>query len=148
MNECEICGNEIEAGALSCRFCGSQQTMRRGPAARRERVRTINIKAGHPSVEEGLTRLESELLRARQAGVRIVRVIHGWGSGGKGGALRDACRQFLARKAGARQIATYVAGDDYSPASRTARDLMARCPELRNDERTDTRNPGITLVAL
>jgi hypothetical protein len=101
-----------------------------------------------PSVENGLARLESDLVRAKQSGVRVVRVIHGWGSTGKGGALRDACRAFLKRKLTARQIANVIHGEDYSRTTNAGRDIMNRCPELRGSERSDSQNPGITLVEL
>ena len=69
-------------------------TFRREPVVR---VRTINIESGMPTVEEGRGRLERKLDDARQRGVRVVRVIHGWGSSGKGGQLRSACRALLHR---------------------------------------------------
>lgn len=147
MKDCEICGNEIAVTAATCPFCGSAQ--RAGSVAGpRQRMRTINIEAGHPTVEEGLDRLRADLALARAAGVRVARVIHGWGSSGTGGKLRDACRALLRRELGARRLRTVIAGDDYSRGAVAARDLMRRCPELKPGERSDTGNPGITLVEL
>ena len=131
--------------SMVCRFCGSHQRARMGVGPR-ERLRTVNIEAGMPSVEAGLARLEGDLARARQSGVRVVRVIHGWGSKGTGGALRDACRALLRRKLTARQITNVVHGEDYSRTSNAGRNLLSRCPELRGSERSDSQNPGITFV--
>jgi hypothetical protein len=147
MKYCDTCGNEIPEKLTTCRFCGSYQ--RAGtPAGSRERLRTVNIEAGMPSVEEGIARLEGELMRARQSGVRVVRVIHGWGSTGTGGILRDACRAFLKRKLAVRQITNVIHGEDYSRTTNAGRDLMNRCPELKGSERSDSQNPGITFVEL
>ncbi|MGD0621760.1 MAG: Smr/MutS family protein [Thermacetogeniaceae bacterium] len=145
MKNCDTCGNEMPEMSMSCRFCGSHQRERTRTGSR-ERLRTVNIEAGMPSVEDGLARLEGDLVRAKQSGVRVVRVIHGWGSTGTGGALRDACRAFLKRKLTALQIANVIHGEDYSRATSAGRDLMNRCPELRGSERSDSQNPGITFV--
>jgi hypothetical protein len=109
---------------------------------------TANVEAGMPSVDEGIKRLDGELRRAKQSGVRVVRVIHGWGSTGTGGALHDACRAFLKRKLATRQIANVIYGEDYSRTTNAGRELMDRCPELRGSERSDSQNPGITFVVL
>jgi len=101
-----------------------------------------------PSVEEGIARLEGELMRARQSGVRVVRVIHGWGSTGTGGILREACRVFLKRKLAVRQVANIIYGEDYSKTTNAGRELMNHCPELKGCERSDSQNPGITFVEL
>jgi hypothetical protein len=145
MKNCGTCGNEIPDISLICRFCGSHQRARMN-AGPHERLRTVNIEAGMPSVDEGLRRLEGELMRARQSGIRVVRVIHGWGSTGTGGALRDACRAFLKGKLVTRQIANIIHGEDYSRTTNAGRDLMNRCAELRSSERSDNQNPGITFV--
>ena len=128
-----------------CRFCNSPQSAQSKPGSR-ERLRTIDVKAGMPLVEEGLARLERDLTRAMQAGVRVVRVIHGYGSTGKGGKLRDACRVFLRRMLKAGQITSVLPGEEYSRATNLGRNLMSRCPDLRNSERSDSQNPGITFV--
>jgi len=145
MKNCATCGNEIPDPSLTCHFCGAHQRARQH-AEPHERLRTVNIEAGMPSVDEGLQRLEGELARARQFGIRVVRVIHGWGSTGTGGSLRDACRASLKRKLAARQIANLVYGEDYSRTTNAGRDLMGRFSELRSSERSDNQNPGITFV--
>lgn len=147
IKNCVRCGNEIPDIATSCHFCGSRQGARK-QTGQYERLRTANIEAGMPSVEEGIARLEGELVRARQSGVRVLRVIHGWGSTGTGGALRDACRAFLKRKLSSRQIAAILYGDDYYPSTDEGQELMNRCPELRNSIRSDNHNPGITFIVL
>ena len=91
---------------------------------------------------------EGDIMRAKQAGIRVVRVIHGWGSTGTGGKLRDACRAFLQRQLAAKRIRSIVHGDDYSRSAVSARELMSRWPDLKASERSDTNNPGITFVEL
>ena len=149
IRDCERCGNEIPAAAASCRFCGAPQQgrpgRRRGP---REPVYTVNIESGLPPVEEGLERLKTGLLLARHNGAKIVRVIHGYGSGGTGGKLREACRAFLRQAKAARQIKDFVPGEEYGGSGGSGQGLIKRCAALRHSERSDCGNPGITLVEL
>ena len=130
---------------MVCRYCNAQQSAR-ATTVSRGRLRTIDMEAGMPLVEEGLARLEKELARAMQAGVAVVRVIHGYGSTGKGGKLRDACRTYLSRMRKSGKIRAFLRGEDYSKTTNLGRNLMSRCPELRASERSDRQNPGITFV--
>lgn len=148
MKECDTCGNEISDGCMLCQFCGSRQAPSVRVATPREPVRTINVEDGMPTVDQALARLERDLQYARQSGARVVRVIHGWGSSGTGGRLRVACRAFLDRELAAGHIRRVIVGDDYSRAANLGQDLQRRCRDLRDSERTDRHNPGITFVEL
>ncbi len=147
MKDCDTCGNELPDLAVTCRFCGARQAESARPLPR-EKVRTACIKDGLPTVDQGLARLQAELATARSGGARVLRVVHGYGSSGKGGALKDACRAFLARELRAGRIRAFVPGESYSRATVAGRDLMGKWPELKAAERTDSGNPGITLVDL
>lgn len=50
-------------------------------------MRTLNLEAGFPSVDDAQRRLLAEMQSARQDGLRVLKVIHGWGSSGEGGKL-------------------------------------------------------------
>ncbi len=77
-----------------------------------------------------------------------MRVIHGWGSTGSGGKLRNECRAYLRRQLAAKRIKAIVHGEDYSRATVSGREMMARWPDLETSERSDSNNPGITFVQL
>jgi hypothetical protein len=53
---------------------------------------TLNLKEGFPTVDDARRRLLSEMQSARARGVRVIKVIHGWGSSGEGGKLGPAIR--------------------------------------------------------
>ncbi len=146
MKICNRCGNEIDQMESRCCFCGCRQRCR--AAVTGGHIPSFNIKNGLPAVEEGLSRLDKELMSARRAGVALIRIIHGWGSGGSGGKLRDACRKSLTHKKDTRQIKSFLAGEQYSRKTVAGKKLMRRYPGLLPDERTDSNNPGITLVEL
>ncbi|MEM7391552.1 MAG: Smr/MutS family protein [Verrucomicrobiota bacterium] len=109
---------------------------------------TANLKEDHPTVEQALARLESVLATERQRGVRLVRIIHGWGSSGHPGKIKAAVLQQLHVYRHQNRIKDFVPGDDYSDHSRSGQILLAAHPKLRDSLRTDRNNPGITFVAL
>jgi DNA-nicking Smr family endonuclease len=111
-------------------------------------VRTVNLKEGMPAVSEGLARLEKELLQARDSGVGLLRIIHGYGSGGIGGSLKAACRRCLREMLDRRQVKSILPGEEYSAAGGAGSQLVNRYPALKESRRTDEGNPGITFVEL
>ncbi len=95
-----------------------------------------------------MRKLNSKLSLAIAQNVRVVRIIHGYGSSGRGGKIRDACRRALASMVDNNQVLAMICGEDHSAASLTSQDLIRRIPELKSSTRTDADNPGITLVEL
>ncbi len=149
MKLCDVCGNEISVSSGQCQFCGAQQRRLKTRGTRsKESIRTVFLEAGLPSVPEGCRRLEAELFKARKDGVRLLRVIHGWGSGGSEGKLREGCRVYLNRKKAEGWVKLLLRGEDYSRNSSDGRQLMNRYPELLKYEREDSKNPGITIIVI
>ena len=147
MKTCDVCGEVIAPGSAVCPFCESPQ--RPDPAGRAAGppVRDLDVEAGLPTVAEALRRLEAQLDRARAEGVRVVRVIHGWGSAaGGGGKIRAAARQWLRGQLAQRRIRAMLLGDHYTHTRPEGRDFLRRHPALRATERTDRDNPGIAFV--
>ena len=147
MKPCDVCGEPIAPGSAVCPYCEAPQAPAAGARAAGPAVRNVDIEAGLPTVAEALRRLEAQLDRARADGVRVVRVVHGWGSRqGGGGKIRPAVRQWLQGQLDARRIRAVLPGDRYVPARPDGRDFLRRHPALRDSERSDRENPGITFV--
>lgn len=147
MKTCEVCGESIAPVSSLCPYCESPQ--KPGPRAPNAGppLRTVDVEAGLPSVDEALRRLEAQLERARADGVRLVRVVHGWGSStGGGGKIRAASRQWLLNRLDRGLVRSVLFGDHFSHASPEGRDLLRRHPLLASSERTDRHNPGISFV--
>ncbi len=149
MKTCSTCGNEIPDDEWQCRYCDNYQEPER--SSRRtggEKIKTINLKKGMPFVDEALDTLSLELDLARSQGVKVLRVIHGYGSSGTGGKIKQAVIQELASLSRARRVHAYVVGDRYSEDTNQGRDLLSRFPGLRSTLVSDRHNPGITFVQL
>ena len=50
-------------------------------------TRVINLEEGLPRVENAIFKLKLELSTLKRSGVKNVKIIHGYGSGGSGGAI-------------------------------------------------------------
>ncbi|MGO9274856.1 MAG: hypothetical protein ACLQOO_32280 [Terriglobia bacterium] len=109
-------------------------------------ARVVNLENGLPTVEEGRRQLLEEVKRAKQNGGAVLKVIHGYGSSGTGGTLREGVRKslLLRRKEGA--IQAYVWGEKWDAFDETARLILDRCPDLRRDPDLARGNPGITII--
>jgi len=110
--------------------------------------KVVNLEAGRPFVEAALRKLALELANGRQQNLRVLTVIHGYGSSGKGGAIKVECRKVLEYLKGKGEINTFIAGEDFRQRSGPTRDLLRRFPLLADNVHLNKGNPGITLVVL
>lgn len=110
--------------------------------------RTVNLEAGRPVVEVALRLLERVIDDGLRNGVTVITLIHGYGSSGKGGAIRDECRKMLEFMRHRKVIDDYLPGEDFSKKSGKSRALLQRYPALARNKNLGKNNPGITLVFL
>ena len=111
-------------------------------------VREVDLKSDWPTAAEALRRLETEVARARRDRVRALKLIHGYGSTGVGGAIRQAVRAWLDRQGKARRLKAVVPGEEWSIFDAPSRQLLEACPDLARDPDLENYNPGITFVLL
>ena len=109
---------------------------------------TLNLKEGFPTLDDARRRLLSEMQSAQARGVRVIKVIHGWGSSGEGGKLGPAIRKSLRLRVKEGKANLVVPGERFSSDTNEGRGLVQRHPALRNDRDYNRANPGITLVEL
>ena len=147
MTVCQVCGNEIERGRPACRFCGSRQEGESQPGRAPFLKKAVNLKRGRPIVEIALGRLAVEIENARNEGVTVLVLVHGYGSSGKGGIIREECRKLLEHMRRHKEINDFVPGDG-GIKSGPVKALFRRYPHLRHDRELAAPNPGITTVVL
>jgi hypothetical protein len=111
-------------------------------------LRTINLEAGLPTLEDARRYLIGQIETARNDGIRLLKVIHGYGSSGAGGVLCTGIRKSLRLRVKEGKALTVIPGERFSSDSVEARTLVARYPALRRDHDFNRANPGITIVEL
>src|SRR5438034_2269919 len=107
-------------------------------------IRTYNVEAGLPTLDDARRSVIAEIKRARREGVKVLKVIHGYGSSGKGGVLRVGLRRSFGLRKKEGVIKDFIAGEDFSIFNRTVLALLESVPELRGDPELDATNEGIT----
>jgi DNA-nicking Smr family endonuclease len=124
--------------------CLKLRVMSRKPAA----IKIIDLEDGMPKVEEARLRMEHELHVAKRQGYAAVKLIHGYGSSGVGGALRIELQKELARLAGAGTVQAFIAGENWRLSDEATWPLLQRYPEWKQDRDLGKGNKGITVVLL
>ena len=109
-------------------------------------MKELNLEHGMPTVDTALRWLESELDAARKMRRPALKLIHGYGSSGRGGKIRTACRGYLREQAEAGRVRLVIRGEDFSIFSEETRRSFVLCAQLRGDRDLDRENRGVTFV--
>jgi hypothetical protein len=144
---CDICGNEVAQPLSGCPFCGATGSLSQ-PRSPLVRHRVVNLEKGMPLVDQALARLNTELESARLQGIAVLILIHGYGSSGKGGAIREEVRRQLVYLQQHNGIREMLPGEQCTKKSALFRQLLKRFPFLQTHFAANRGNPGITLVVL
>lgn len=142
---CEVCGNSIQPTESTCPFCQTPCVVLAKQAGGTLH-RIINLEKGMPLVEQALERLRNELFVSKRQGIKVITLIHGYGSSGKGGGIRREVRQYLRYLQHQHQINDMIPGEDFSRNSGRGRQLLRRFPFLADHRDLNRANPGVTLV--
>ena len=94
-----------------------------------------NIEKYMPTVYQAEILVKNNLETYRRQGIKAFKIIHGYGSTGKGGALRTGIRNYLDQLKGAKIIADYIPGEDWSAFNETTRKVL----DLDNSFRKEAR---------
>ena len=111
-------------------------------------IHCVNLKADMPSIQEALQRLDRELARARQENIRILKLIHGYGSSGAGGDIRIAVQKKLCDMQQGGHIRGFIFGEDWAKSNEGSWRLLGSRQDLKSDADLGRKNPGITIVML
>ncbi len=109
-------------------------------------IKTINLEEGMPTCDEAMDTLKSSLKLAKQNKYKCAVIIHGYGSSGKGGAIRIKARQWLNAQVRNGSVRSVINGEDFDVLNEKARELRRKFPELETLLRVT--NHGVTVVAL
>jgi hypothetical protein len=148
LQDCHVCGNEIEIGGLKCPFCETKTNQSEKKARRDFIHKTVNLEFGRPVVEVAIKRMNEAIEDAGRAGVSVLTLIHGYGSSGKGGIIRSECRKSLEYLKTQGVIQEMIIGEEYTKRSGICKGLLRRYPQLGSDRNLNSGNRGITVVVI
>jgi len=142
---CEMCGEEIESSV--CPFCATENLMVHKTVKPGKLIK-INVKEDLPTVEVAMKRVKDALYSAAEKGARAVKVIHGYGSTGKGGLIKQELIYFLNGMRSRGEIEDWIAGEEFSGDYKETVDILKSYPFLENEEDFRKGNRGITIIIL
>lgn len=109
------------------------------------KLRILNLEAGMPSGDVAVSRMKNTLLTYKGQGAKAVVIIHGYGSGGQGGVIRERARRALFDADMKGIVRSFVGGEEWSAKKR---EYIGMCKALEQEDRQIAGNPGVTVVML
>ena len=106
----------------------------------------LNGGGGRPRAEEPRRRRGGGWEAARHMNTPLLKLIHGYGSSGKGGRIRTASRKYLLAQQEKGRIAAVVPGERFTIFDETTRRALQQYPHLRQDRDLERENMGVTFV--
>ena len=110
-------------------------------------LRLINLKEGY-SLEQALAILEIEIESAKKEGIIAIKVLHGYGSHGKGGIIRKSLLPLLASWKKSKFIIDYFSGDKWNIFDEDTKRILNKDKTIYNDCDISSSNPGITIIEI
>lgn len=104
------------------------------------------IDVAHPrrqpkQVEE---ELDAALSKVRNhSALRVVKVIHGYGSSGKGGSTKETVKNWAYQRR--RHLHAVIAGEDYDLFNDNVQEMRDECGQM-DDPDLGAANPGVTIL--
>ena len=111
-------------------------------------LKTCNIEADFPTLDEARRLIVEEIRKSKREGVRVLKIIHGYGSSGKGGALQHGLRKSFALRKKEGVIRDFVPGENFTIFSPVVLEMLEAVPALRGDPDLSNTNEGVTVLWL
>ena len=109
-------------------------------------IRVVNIKKDFPNVEYALYLLDQEIKYSKAVGNRAIVVIHGYGSHGKGGVIKESIKEYLPELKKKKVIIDYCYGEMWGDNNPTKIKMCEICPELILHENLQNLNSGVSII--
>lgn len=106
----------------------------------------LNIKDGMPLAADAMRYLQDSILRLKKEKYGCVLIVHGYGSTGKGGVIREKARQWLNAQKRNGKVKQVIYGEDCNIFNFDALALKNRYREL--EPLFAVCNHGVTVVEL
>ena len=111
-------------------------------------IREVNLKSGMPTTDDAIRTITYNIRNAKPLGVSAIKFIHGYGSSGKGGAIRIEARKYLQRQKNQNLIKYFITGENFSIFDEDTLKAFQVCDDLRRDSDLERHNNGITIVII
>ena len=111
-------------------------------------LKLVNLKDGEYSVESAIATVELEIEQAKKEGIVALKVLHGYGSHGRGGVIMLHLRKVLLAWKRQGFVVDYFGGDKWSLFDEQSKEILNADKSIYGDCDIDHGNPGITIIKL
>ncbi len=111
-------------------------------------LRLVNLKDGEFNVELAIATVEIEIESAKKEGLVALKVLHGYGSHGRGGTIAIELRKTLSLWKKQGFITNYFGGDRWNLFDKQSQKILMKDKDIFNDCDINSSNPGITIIEL
>ena len=109
-------------------------------------ISVINAKENFPSADCAVFNVEREIELSEKLGVNAIIVIHGYGSHGKGGAIKKELHLALTKLRHNGVIINFFKGEQWGESNLEIKELKLQEPELILHPLLNNLNSGVTVV--
>ena len=110
-------------------------------------IKEINIKQAFPSVDIAIFRIQEEIDVNKQFGDQVIKIIHGYGSHGVGGGIKQELARLLPIWKKQNYIFDYIKGENFTSITLSTRKYSKELKYLlMQDEYFDSLNKGVTII--
>lgn len=114
-----------------------------------KRIKILNLENENLSVDEALSKIQLEIEAISINRVtKVLEVVHGYGSSGKGGAIKKQLQLLLPILKKQNKILDFIANEKFSSQNDKYKHYTNLYPELILDKNLRNLNPGITIIFL
>lgn len=109
-------------------------------------ITEINIKSDMPSAKDAINLVSSIIEALKGDKPSVVKLIHGYGSTGKGGKIRVQLRNYLSILERNGLIDMYIEGENWDIFNEKAQKMLGKLSYLSKDSDLNRHNNGITFI--
>ena len=109
---------------------------------------TIDIKSENQTVAEAIAQFLVEVEAYQKGGYKVMKVIHGYGSHGVGGAIKNAFLKKCQDLKNRARIEDFVCCDHWTEKNVVRKIAINYCPDLISDRELYLLNPGCSIVII
>lgn len=139
---CLQCGNPVSPDESVCPYCGGYER----EVATKSPIRSIDVGHANMTSSEARRVVQDQVDTLISLGGGTLFIVHGYGSSGVGGEIREAVRsecQNLQRRC---RIRMWITGEKLSGDTVAGRRFRGVYPDITSNPHWDKENEGVTAV--
>lgn len=141
---CKYCNFSFPQALDECPFCDASPAPKKKKSTN-NKIPSVNIKEDMPTVDIAIKRFEKAINNANSDAVKI---IHGYGSTGKGGLIKAELHRECRRLIENNKISDFIPGEKLNSIHQITGQYINQLPQLKNDHDYKRQNKGITIIIL